>query len=245
MKRGAAPCVAPRPSAGWLVFAVFVVMASRGVALAAGARIEFATAEAVGRGIHPVRLFVDATGPRRETPLALDAPPGTRFMRPPPASVPEGASAPEVLIFHLLVPAGAAAGVLDLHGSLGGTPLRAMLPVRGLPDFQVLGAPRERLIGFGGGGIPVTLVVRNRGNTALSFRAFSQTGDNGPRVAIESDSFTLDAGGERKVSLAVLPPEQARAATEGTAAVLFEGRAEGFERTDPVVLNTLHYRPTG
>lgn len=208
-------------------------------AMGATPRIEFATREAVGRGVHPVRLTIDTGGPRRESPLQLEAPRGARFMQPPPATIAEGEGAVAVHVFHLLVLQEAPAGELVLKGTLSGTPLEARLAVRGMPAFDVLGAPRETQIGFGGAGVDAPLIVRNRGNTPLRFRVHSQTGTSGPRVAIAQESFELPVGGERGVAIDFHPPEGSRIATEHAVAVLFEGRAEGFERTVPAIIPVL------
>jgi hypothetical protein len=119
-----------------LGIATFAVLAA--TALCAAPRIEFATREAVGRGVHPVRMTVDTSGPRRESPLQLDMPRGARFMQLPPATVAEGEGAIAVHVFQLLVLPEAPAGELVLKGTHGASPLEARLPVRGLPDFQVI-----------------------------------------------------------------------------------------------------------
>jgi hypothetical protein len=221
----------------WLVLLAFVMLGE--VAHADAPRIEFATREAVGRGVHPVRLTVDTAGPRRESPLRLDAPRGSRFMQQPPATIAEGEGATAVHVLHLLVLPEAPAGELVLKGTLGTSPLAARLAVRGLPDFEVIGAPRDTLLGFGGAGVNASLVVRNRGNTALAFRVHSQTGTSGPRVVIAEEAFELPVGGEREVTIAIHPPDGSRISTEHSVAVLFEGRADKFDRTAPAIINTL------
>jgi hypothetical protein len=220
-----------------LGMSVFAVLAAS--TLSAAPRIEFATRESVGRGVHPVRLTVDTSGPARESSLRLDAPRGARFMQPPPTSVAMGEGAVAVHVFHLLVLAEAPAGELVLKGALGESPLEARLAVRGLPDFQVSGAPRDTLVGVDGEEVSVSLVVRNRGNTPLSFRVRSPTGATGPRVAIAPENFELPVDGERDVAIAIHAPEGSRVATGHTVAVLFEGRADGFDRTAPAIVNTL------
>lgn len=219
---------------GMPVFAVLV-----GTALTASPRIEFATREAVGRGVHPVRLMVNTTGPRRESPLHLEPSRGARFMQPPPTVIAEGEGATAVHVFHLLVLSAAPAGELVIQGTLGATPLEAKLAVRGLPDFYVTGAPRDTLPGVGGKGVSASLIVRNRGNTPLRFRAQSQTGTGGPRVALATETFELPVGGEREVVVAIQPPEGSRIVTEHAVAVLFEGRTDGFERTVPAIIPVL------
>lgn len=208
-------------------------------ARAAEPRIEFATSGASGRSVNPLRLHVDTAGPARRSPLEFELPAGARFVIPPPATVPEGEGAPAIVILHLLVLPEAPAGELELRGSLGGRPLEARLGVRALPDFRVLGVPTETLVGFGGEGVTAGLVVRNRGNTALTFTVSAQTGNEGPRVTFDADTFDLPAGGERKVTVSMLAPERSRVATEHTVAVLIEGRASGFARSDPVIITML------
>lgn len=238
MKRNGGPC--SFAIAGVCRWAAVVLLGLAGcIASALATGIEFASTEASGRGIHPVRLSVDTDGPPRLTPLRFEAPPGTRFMRALPLVVPEGAGAQPVQVFHLLVLPEAAAGALILRGSLGERPLEARIAVTARPDFRVFGTTQKLQLGFGNTGIPAKLVVRNRGNTPLSLRAFSQTGSDGPTVVIADGTFDLPAGGEREVSLVILPPARSRITSEHAVAILFEGRSGGFARTDPMVIRTL------
>jgi hypothetical protein len=238
LKRAAAPRKPiGRRAACRIAFALVVVCG--GSAHGSAPRIEFTTKEASGRGVHPVRLHVDTDGASRTSALLFEVPAGARFVLPPPTMVQEGEGALATRVFHLLVLPEARAGTLTLRGSLGGKPFEAQLPVQGMPDFRVLGAPNELLVAFSGAETSATLVVRNRGNTPLDFRVFAQTGDSGPEVVIRGDSFTLAPGAEREVPVALRAPARSRVTTEHTVAVQVEGRAAGFVRTDPVIVRAL------
>jgi hypothetical protein len=220
-------------------FAFAVAVVCGGFAHGAAPRIEFTTKEASGRGVHPVRLLVDTDGPSRTSALDFEVPAGARFVLPPPTIVQEGGGALATRVFHLLVLPEARAGTLTLRGSLAGKSFEAQLPVKGLPDFRVLGAPAELLVALSGAEAGATVVVRNRGNTPLEFRVFAQTGEAGPEVVIRGDSFALAPGLEREVLVALRAPPRSRVTTEHTVAVQVEGRAPGFSRTDPVILRAL------
>lgn len=220
-------------------FVFFMAFMCGRAAHGAAPRIEFATKEASGRGVHPVRLLVDTEGPARMSTLSFEIPAGARFLTAPPQAVPEGEGAPASHIFHLLVLPEAQAGSLALRGSLGGRPFAAHLPVRGQPDFRVLGAPAEMLMGFAGAETATTLVVQNRGNTPLDFRVFAQTGDAGPEISIQRDVFVLAPGAERELSVALRAPARSRVTTEHTVAVQVEGKTAGFARTEPVIIRAL------
>ena len=214
-----------------------------GTATAQPSRVEFAGAEIAGRGVQALRLVFDPAGPARVGTLELLAPEGTRFMRPVPGQVQLGAGAPVALVLHLFVSETVPAGPLEVRGTIRdrgeATPIRATAMVRSSPAFKVRSTASDVLIGFDGKPVEVAAVVQNTGNTALEFAASAPTGSDGPAVAIEPPRFRLAPGGAQKVTVSLFAPGRSTLTTEHTVACLFAATADGFERTEQLVVRTV------
>ncbi|MEO6244184.1 MAG: hypothetical protein ABIQ12_02005 [Opitutaceae bacterium] len=203
------------------------------------ARVEFASAEIAGRGIHALRLVVDTSGPAREATLEISAPEGTRFVRPAPGQIRLGEGAPAVLVFHLFVTESVLAGDLQVRGLIRdgsvATPILATAVVRSAPGFRVRSTDSDVVVGFDGNPVAIAVAVQNTGNTPLQFNVTAPTGTDGPAVAIAPARFHLSPGGEQKVAVSLRAARRSSFTTEHTVACLFEATANDFKRTEQVI----------